>query len=93
VAECFYLLLLERECYDDATFIKIIEQLLKLEIFFRERNFLSDLPVIKKIWEIIFFGIIKEENQNASLWKKVSNNLNYRQNLRYIVDVWSVKNF
>lgn len=91
MADCFYLLLLEREYYDDATFIKIMEQLLKLELFFRERNFLSDLPIIKKLWEIIFFGVIKEEKQNPALWNKVGNNLNYTQNLRYIVDVWSVK--
>jgi len=73
--------------------MKIIEQLLKLEISFRERNFLSDLPIIKKIWETIFYGVIKETKENDSIWKMVNRNLNYRKNLRYIVEVWSVRMF
>ncbi len=84
------MLITQRPLYDDETFIEIVNGLLKLEIFIRERTEISDSLVIGRIWEVLLFGIIKESNPAPDLWKSIKNNLKNGKKLGKIVNVWSV---
>ena len=88
--DVFHSLILKRDSYDDPTFNEIMVLLLKLELYLRNSNYSSDMPIIKRIWEGIFFGIVKESTETPQIWNLVHGNLVCTKNLGYIVQVWSV---